>query len=81
VITNRPVFERFLLIVALLKVGEFISVALIARKLEVHRKTIERDVDFLGDRLGLPIERSMKGIKLLEPLKLCPICLNKLPHE
>lgn len=41
---------------AQLKAGEFPNCRKIAEKIEVSSKTIQRDIDFMRDRLGLPIE-------------------------
>ena len=39
-----------------LKAGDFPNCRKIAQDLEVSAKTIQRDIDFMRDRLGLPIE-------------------------
>jgi predicted DNA-binding transcriptional regulator YafY len=41
---------------AQLKAGEFPNCRKIAEDIEVSSKTIQRDIDFMRDRLGLPIE-------------------------
>ena len=41
---------------AQLKAGEFPNCRKIAEQIEVSSKTIQRDIDFMRDRLGLPIE-------------------------
>ena len=41
---------------AQLKAGDFPNCRKIAEELEVSSKTIQRDIDFMRDRLGLPIE-------------------------
>jgi predicted DNA-binding transcriptional regulator YafY len=41
---------------AQLKAGEFPNCRKIADEIEVSSKTIQRDIDFMRDRLGLPIE-------------------------
>ena len=39
-----------------LKAGDFPNCRKISDELEVSSKTIQRDIDFMRDRLGLPIE-------------------------
>ncbi len=41
---------------AQLKAGEYPNCRKIAQEIEVSTKTIQRDIDFMRDRLGLPIE-------------------------
>ncbi|MDQ6912092.1 MAG: transcriptional regulator [Verrucomicrobiota bacterium] len=41
---------------AQLKAGEYPNCRKIAQEIEVSKKTIQRDIDFMRDRLGLPIE-------------------------
>lgn len=41
---------------AQLKAGEFPNCRKLAEEIEVSSKTIQRDIDFMRDRLGLPIE-------------------------
>ncbi len=53
---SRPPLERMMQIHAKLKAGEFPNCRKIADALEVSSKTIQRDIDFMRDRLGLPIE-------------------------
>lgn len=42
--------------------------------LEVSHKTVIRDLDFMRDRLQLPIESSRNGYYLQHEPKLCAIC-------
>ncbi|MGZ4985429.1 MAG: helix-turn-helix transcriptional regulator [Chthoniobacterales bacterium] len=53
---SRPPLERMMRIHAQLKAGEFPNCRKIAEEIEVSSKTIQRDIDFMRDRLGLPIE-------------------------
>lgn len=77
----RPAIERFHQIVALLRVNHPVPIQGIADELEVDRKTIERDVDFMMDRLRLPLDRSRRGLILTKKLKICPICVKQLSDE
>jgi proteasome accessory factor B len=53
---SRPPLERMMRIHTQLKAGDFPNCRKIADDLEVSSKTIQRDIDFMRDRLGLPIE-------------------------
>jgi len=54
--SSRPPLERMMQIHAQLKKGRFPNCQKIARDLEVSAKTVQRDIDFMRYRLGLPIE-------------------------
>ncbi|HEX8679076.1 MAG TPA: WYL domain-containing transcriptional regulator [Chthoniobacterales bacterium] len=53
---SRPPLERMMRIHGQLKAGDYPNCRKIADDLEVSSKTIQRDIDFMRDRLGLPIE-------------------------
>lgn len=53
--TRRPL-ERVLRIHELVRQGKFPNCSTIADRLEVNRKTIQRDINFMRDELDLPIE-------------------------
>lgn len=53
---SRPPLERMMRIHSQLKAGDYPNCRKIAEELEVSSKTIQRDIDFMRDRLGLPIE-------------------------
>lgn len=53
---SRPPLARMLHIHEALQEEAYPSAVTLARSLEVSRKTVQRDVDFMRDRLGLPIE-------------------------
>ena len=55
--TRRPL-ERILRIHGLIAGGRFPNCSGIARELEVHRKTIQRDLNFMRDELDLPLAYS-----------------------
>jgi proteasome accessory factor B len=54
--SSRPPLARMMLVHAQLKSGDYPNCRKIASQLEVSTKTIQRDIDFMRDRLGLPIE-------------------------
>jgi predicted DNA-binding transcriptional regulator YafY len=53
---SRPPLERMLRIHQALTAGKFPNASTLAREIEVATKTIHRDIEFMRDRLGLPIE-------------------------
>jgi proteasome accessory factor B len=53
---SRPPLERMLHIHQALAAGKFPNASGLARELEVNAKTIHRDLEFMRDRLNLPIE-------------------------
>ena len=52
---SRPPLERMLRIHQALQTGGFPNAAGLAREIEVATKTIHRDIEFMRDRLNLPI--------------------------
>ena len=53
---TRPPMERMLRIHAAIRTGKFPNGSTLARDLEVSTKTIQRDLEFMRDRLNLPLE-------------------------
>ena len=53
---SRPPLERMLQVHRQIQAGRFPNCRKLAAELEVSAKTIQRDIDFMRDRLGLPIE-------------------------
>ncbi len=53
---SRPPLERMLRIHQALQAGGFPNASKLARELEVSTKSIHRDIEFMRDRLNLPIE-------------------------
>jgi predicted DNA-binding transcriptional regulator YafY len=53
---SRPPLERMMRIHALVSSGRHLNAHRLAEDLEVSRKTVLRDVEFMRDRLSLPIE-------------------------
>jgi predicted DNA-binding transcriptional regulator YafY len=78
---TRTIFERVFLIYKQLRLDRPVTIRSISTKLEVNRSTVIRDLDFMQDRLELPIGRSSKGVQLLMPIKLCPTCCKRLTDD
>jgi predicted DNA-binding transcriptional regulator YafY len=53
---SRPPLERMVRIHQRLSSGTFPNASTLAREIEVARKTIHRDIEFMRDRLNLPIQ-------------------------
>jgi len=53
---TRPPLERMLRIHQALVAGKFPNATSLGREMEVAAKTVHRDLEFMRDRLGLPIE-------------------------
>ena len=53
---SRPPLARMMQLHAQLQARKFPNCRKLAHELEVSAKTIQRDIDFMRDRLGLPIE-------------------------
>jgi len=53
---SRPPLERMLRIHRAIQSGTFPNASTLARDLEVSSKSIHRDLEFMRDRLGLPVE-------------------------
>jgi len=53
---SRPPLERMLRIHQAIQSGKYPNAASLARQMEVSAKSIHRDLDFMRDRLNLPIE-------------------------
>jgi proteasome accessory factor B len=53
---SRPPLERMLRIHQAIQSGGFPNASTLAREIEVATKTIHRDIEFMRDRLNLPIE-------------------------
>src|SRR6478736_151383 len=58
---HRPPLERMLRIHQSLQSGKFPNATTLAQELEVSTKSIQRDLDFMRDRLELPIEYHPKS--------------------
>jgi predicted DNA-binding transcriptional regulator YafY len=53
---SRPPLERMMRIHQAIQSGTFPNASALAREIEVSTKSIYRDIDFMRDRLGLPVE-------------------------
>lgn len=71
---SRPPMERMLLIHSRIKHGEFPNCLQLAREIEVSSRTIKRDVDFMRERLNMPIEfdARRKGYRYTQPVEQFP---------
>jgi proteasome accessory factor B len=71
---SRPPLERMMRLHAALKARKFPNCRKIAEELEVSSKTIQRDIDFMKYRLGLPIEYHPQefGFYYTEPVTAFP---------
>lgn len=54
-LVSRPPLERMSKLHALLQAGSYPNCASLAREFEISKKTAQRDLDFMRDRLSLPI--------------------------
>jgi proteasome accessory factor B len=74
VLHSRPPLERMLRLHERLKAGAFPNCRKLADELEVSTKTIQRDIDFMRDRLGLPIDYDQLhfGFVYTEPVTSFP---------
>ncbi len=70
----RPPLERMSKLHSLLQGGTFPNCVFLAKSLEVSRKTIQRDLDFMRDRLSLPIayDRRKFGFYYTKPVDALP---------
>ncbi len=71
---SRPPLERMMRLHEKLKAGKFPNCRNLAEELEVSTKTIQRDIDFMRDRLNLPIEYDQLhfGFAYTEPVTNFP---------
>src|SRR5438067_6024161 len=71
---SRPPLERMMRLHEKLKAGKFPNCRKLAEELEVSSKTIQRDIEFMRDRLNLPIEYDQLhfGFAYTEPVTSFP---------
>jgi predicted DNA-binding transcriptional regulator YafY len=71
---SRPPMERMLLIHGRIKTGSFPNCIQLADEIEVSSRTIKRDVDFMRERLNMPIEFDprRKGYRYTQPVEQFP---------
>jgi predicted DNA-binding transcriptional regulator YafY len=72
---TRPPLDRMQQIFSLIKSGESPNRHQLAAEIEVTVKTIQRDIDFMRDRLRLPIsfDQSLGGYTFTEPVSSFPL--------
>lgn len=76
--TRAPV-ERFRVLMArLLAARSPIPAQQLADELGVTYKTIDRDLNFMRDRLHLPIVAKRDGQWLNEKIQVCPCCAGRM---
>ena len=74
--------DRFFRLVQLLPVGRRVTIQQLADDLEVSYSTVQRDLDFLQDRIcAVTLDRTTHGVTLLSPVILCPTCCRRLLKE
>ncbi len=66
---TRPPLRRFLAIDRAVRAGRYPTAEAMARELEVNRRTIFRDIDFMRHTLGAPLQvcRTHRGYHYTEP--------------
>src|SRR4029077_2266893 len=71
---SRPPLERMMRMHQRLKAGRYPNCRKLADELEVSAKTVQRDIDFMRYRLGLPIEYDQLhfGFYYTEPVASFP---------
>ncbi len=72
---SRPMLERVQIIIQELSKGAYPNCSTLAQKLEVDRRTVLRDVEFLRDRQEMPIafDRARNGFFLTEAVADLPL--------
>jgi len=75
VLYSRPPLERMMEIHESVKRSNFPNATTLATKLEVSTKTIHRDIQFMRDRWGLPIEfdAAYNGFRYTHPVESFPM--------
>src|SRR5437762_1843215 len=56
VLQSRPPLQRMLRIHAAIQSGKYPNASVLAKELDVSTKSVHRDLDFMRDRLILPLE-------------------------
>ena len=72
---TRPQHERIFALLRLIQDKRFPNANTFMRELEVNRRTILRDLDYLRDRMGMPIEYNSveRGYYLTEAIEHMPV--------
>jgi predicted DNA-binding transcriptional regulator YafY len=55
-VASRPPLRRIVVLDRLIRAGRYPNAKTVARELEVHQRTVYRDLEFLRDSLGAPLE-------------------------
>src|SRR5687768_11323284 len=71
---SRPPLERMMRIHSVIASGSYPNASTLARELEVSTKSVQRDLEFMRDRLNLPLEYngSRFGYYYTEPISSFP---------
>jgi len=74
-LSTRPPLDRMTRIFQSISSGGYPNREQLAADIEVTTKTIQRDIDFLRDRMNLPIayDRNRKGYYFTEPVSGFPL--------
>jgi predicted DNA-binding transcriptional regulator YafY len=75
---HRAAYARFQHIAAALTVRKRTTRSMLAEELEVSVKTVQRDMEFMRDRLNLPIAADDRGCYFSDEVKLCRCCARRL---
>ena len=72
---SRPPLERIFEFHNLIQAGKYPNCSTLARRFEVHLRTVNRDLDFMRDRLKLPLEydSQRRGFYYTEPVEHFPM--------
>jgi len=72
--SSRPLYQRMLRIHERLSSGQCVSLQQLVDELEVSDRTVKRDIEYLRDRLGAPIEwiRAKRGYGYTAPFDKLP---------
>ncbi|MGI6345259.1 MAG: helix-turn-helix transcriptional regulator [Bacillota bacterium] len=77
--SNRTTMARIYYIHQEVRAGHYPKVPYLARQLEVSERTLRRDIEFMRDRLGAPLEYDWKrrGYYYAQGFELPPLALSK----
>ena len=72
---SRPPVERIFQFHNLIQAGKYPNCSTLARKFEVHLRTVNRDLEFMRDRLRLPLEydSQRRGFYYTRPVEHFPL--------
>lgn len=72
---SRPPLERIFEFHNLIQAGKYPNCSTLARKFEVHLRTVNRDLEFMRDRLNLPLEydNQKRGFYYTKPVEHFPL--------